>query len=201
MNKSNSPVGPLVYFIAPPGIGPVKIGSTKGPLIHRLMALRIGSPLELAVEAWTPGDCRLETELHHAFSHDRSHGEWFRRTERLEALMASIGMGGQLDRAEFLPIHAERPAKARRTRQARDYTGALFRHGTVTPSSSDVWDTVNREVDEHGLAVAAFRLGINRRTLTRFVDGAPVFPCTIRRLRERIGELSHERHHLDPSRR
>ena len=42
-------------------------------------------------------------------------------------------------------------------------------------------------VDELGRLAASDRLGLDRRTLYRVIERRPVFPSTLRRIRERLG--------------
>lgn len=67
----------VVYFIEDPVEGSIKIGTAQD-VQQRLKGLQTGHPRALAVLATTPGDNRLESELHERFAHLRIRGEWFR---------------------------------------------------------------------------------------------------------------------------
>lgn len=74
-----------VYFIQARTGGPVKIGFSYSPS-HRLADLQIGCPVRLQIIAKIPGTDEVERELHRELAKDRSHGEWFRPTDRLRAV-------------------------------------------------------------------------------------------------------------------
>lgn len=87
-----------VYFIRPIGQeGPVKIGCSADP-IKRLKQLMIWSPLPLEIAAAFPGNHSDEAAMQGMFAGQRSHGEWFRASDRLSALIASIRQGDPIDR-------------------------------------------------------------------------------------------------------
>lgn len=69
--------GPVVYFIAAPSLGLVKIGYTRG-LRQRFGELSRGSPVDIAFVHALTGNRTLERELHARFADYRSRGEWFR---------------------------------------------------------------------------------------------------------------------------
>lgn len=73
----------LVYFIAPIGGGPVKIGFTRNPGA-RFKQLQNTSPHPLELIACSPGGEEVEKLYHIAFQDARTHGEWFEPTYRLK---------------------------------------------------------------------------------------------------------------------
>lgn len=75
----------LVYFVAAKG-GPVKIGSTTN-IASRLVRLQTAVPKPLELLALIPGGALEEAALHERFKEHRLHGEWFRRTPELNALI------------------------------------------------------------------------------------------------------------------
>jgi Meiotically up-regulated gene 113 len=80
---------PVIYFLQASIGGPVKIGFA-ADVERRVRELQCGSPFPLRVLAAWQGDGRDERELHERFAADREHGEWFRPTAELRAL---IGKG------------------------------------------------------------------------------------------------------------
>jgi hypothetical protein len=74
--------GQVVYFVGSDD-GPVKIGTTKEPLV-RLQRMQAGSPVPLRILAAVPGGAKLEAGYHRAFAHRRLHGEWFQRDKIIE---------------------------------------------------------------------------------------------------------------------
>lgn len=83
---------PGVYAIHPEGEPFVKIGWTQN-LGSRLTALQSGNPRELRPVFWA--DCELrevaltvERQLHERFSETRTHGEWFRVDDALDAFLS-----------------------------------------------------------------------------------------------------------------
>ena len=88
---------PIVYFVEAPGTGRVKIGFTgKDSVDQRFAALAAGSPVPLALAAWGEGGRAYERAFHEKFATSWSHGEWFKLTPELEAIMERIGQGGPL---------------------------------------------------------------------------------------------------------
>ena len=82
----------FVYFIGPTDwrVGRVKIGVTMSNPRSRLASFQTGSPYELEIYAFFPGDYNMERTLHEAFAPLRIHGEWFRTDGRLLALVANM---------------------------------------------------------------------------------------------------------------
>ncbi len=74
----------FVYFVA--GGGLVKIGVANDPL-GRLGELMVGSPIRLELLATVPGGRELEKALHSILESERSHGEWFHLTPRIQLLI------------------------------------------------------------------------------------------------------------------
>lgn len=79
-----------IYFIQS-GHGPVKIGLSRDPK-WRMKTLQIGNPEKLELVAAMPGSRRDEQALHKRFEASHIHSEWFRLTQELEDLIASLGV-------------------------------------------------------------------------------------------------------------
>ena len=81
-----------VYFIAPEGEeAPVKIGYTTTTVQSRIGVLQTGHPYKLRPIAEIEGSYQLESALHKIFAQHRLHGEWFKRSPELDALMNALG--------------------------------------------------------------------------------------------------------------
>jgi hypothetical protein len=76
-----------IYFIR--GGGFVKIGYSSEPT-KRLDRLATASPFPLELWATTRGSVRSEHDLHRRFRSDRSHGEWFRITDRIRDYVEAL---------------------------------------------------------------------------------------------------------------
>lgn len=74
----------VVYFIRNVDTGLIKIGVTLD-LNRRLSDLRRGGGSDLEVLGTVPGDCELESELHHRWSGLRVRSEWFSPGQELLA--------------------------------------------------------------------------------------------------------------------
>ena len=61
----------------------VKIGRAKD-VMRRLANLRTGTSEDLIIHALEPGSPRIEAQRHQQFASDRTHGEWFRCSPKLE---------------------------------------------------------------------------------------------------------------------
>lgn len=73
-----------VYFIS---LGDkIKIGQSKN-IKRRFNALQMSCPEKLTLEANIEAYAQLEYALHELFKDDRLHGEWFKRTPRLEQII------------------------------------------------------------------------------------------------------------------
>lgn len=78
----------VVYFFRS---GPfIKIGTTT-KLKHRLQNVQTSHPTPIALVGSTPGDKRLERELHRRFAHLRVNGEWFREVDDLAVYVTNLG--------------------------------------------------------------------------------------------------------------
>lgn len=75
-----------VYFVE--GAGLVKIGFATSP-IGRFYSMLTCSPVPLSLLASMPGGPPAENRIHIKFASDRVHGEWFRRSEALDAVIAA----------------------------------------------------------------------------------------------------------------
>lgn len=73
--KARKNLKSCVYFVLH-GSKRVKIGTTT-ELNRRYAAIRTGVPGASKIHYVTPGDSRLEAELHRMFADDRMSGEWF----------------------------------------------------------------------------------------------------------------------------
>jgi hypothetical protein len=91
MAKREPPEFRYVYFIESESLGMVKIGLADNPR-RRLRELQVGSPDKLNLRGVlllddAPG---YEASMHLRFAEERSHGEWFRKTDRLEEFMVGL---------------------------------------------------------------------------------------------------------------
>jgi hypothetical protein len=86
--QSRSVNGGVVYYIAAPDLGRVKIGRTKD-LRKRLISLRGGSPADLEVLGTLAGGAAVEMYLYAIFADDRIHGEWFNLTPEIATCAAT----------------------------------------------------------------------------------------------------------------
>ena len=87
----------FVYFIGcqnSAGELRVKIGFTRRHPEARLMDFQPGSPHELDVLSYVPGDMELERRLHAAFAGCRLHNEWFLAMGCLENLVRRLMRDG-----------------------------------------------------------------------------------------------------------
>lgn len=88
----------FVYFLRAETTRLIKIGVSRD-IRQRIVALQTGSPDKLVlmgiIRCDAPKD--FERELHSRFGRDRSHGEWFRPSEALEALIAQRAVSLQED--------------------------------------------------------------------------------------------------------
>lgn len=102
-----------IYFMAPVGGGPIKIGCSDLPP-RRLEELQFWSPYRLEILASAPGDTKDERRIHTHFVEAWSHREWFNATPEIYALINEIRASGVLPlwvkAIEFKP-RAGRPRK------------------------------------------------------------------------------------------
>lgn len=78
-----------VYFIRAKASGLIKIGYS-GNVEARLSQLQTGSAETLELAAVLEGPPELERALHRAYAEERLHGEWFRPSTRLRALVEGL---------------------------------------------------------------------------------------------------------------
>jgi hypothetical protein len=78
----------FVYFIGSRAFRPIKIGFSDQPKT-RLADLQTAHPFRLNLLTCIAGPVALERRLHRVFAADRLMGEWFRRSSRLEHLVAA----------------------------------------------------------------------------------------------------------------
>lgn len=76
----------MIYFVQSIKGGPVKIGWANN-VERRLQELQTGSPVPLQLLGTMRGKASAEFELHRQFNEERSHGEWFVLSPRLEAFL------------------------------------------------------------------------------------------------------------------
>ncbi len=76
-----------VYFIQAVDGGLIKIGKSEDP-INRLATIQMYSPVKLQILAATPH--LKEKAMHKAFADERVHGEWFKPSDRLLALISEV---------------------------------------------------------------------------------------------------------------
>lgn len=78
-----------VYFITCRAVNMVKIGYAENAshVKARLIGLRTGCPLDLALEMVVPGGMAEEKALHELLKADRVRGEWFTITDTIERLI------------------------------------------------------------------------------------------------------------------
>lgn len=88
----------MIYFIAPIGGGPIKIGLSRRPA-KRLTQMQPHSPFLLEILLVFPGNEVVERDLHLRFSDEHAHGEWFHPSDRL-LLFVSVALAIPGNRAE-----------------------------------------------------------------------------------------------------
>lgn len=86
----------LIYFLRPVGErGPFKIGSSVLP-VNRLKAYQIWSPVMLELAAACVAHPRTEQFLHRHFLAAWLHGEWFKWTPEIQAVVDHIDEHGRV---------------------------------------------------------------------------------------------------------
>lgn len=78
-----------VYFLQGFGGGPIKIGYSANPR-GRFRAIQGSNPEPLDLVATIPGSRNSEREWHEMFSADRLHGEWFKPSRSLCAVIEAL---------------------------------------------------------------------------------------------------------------
>lgn len=90
----------VVYFVTDVDeLGPIKIGSSRRPVIDRMVDIQIGNPNELM--CWAILDFKtvdfmgtirdLERWTHHELRYERIRGEWFARTKAVVEFVKNYG--------------------------------------------------------------------------------------------------------------
>lgn len=92
-----------VYFVE--GAGLIKIGFAVSPEA-RFYSMLTCCPIPLTLLAAIPGGPTLEHRLHAQFAADRAHGEWFRRSAALDAVIAAAPL-------QYGPEYRDRVASTR----------------------------------------------------------------------------------------
>lgn len=95
----------MIYFIAAPSVGKIKIGRAGAPW-DRLGKLRPFSPVKLVLLASVKGPASLEGRFHTYFLPYHSHHEWFHDAPPLKEAIAQI-LAGEFDFTKL-------PAKGRK---------------------------------------------------------------------------------------
>lgn len=80
----------MIYFIACPAAGAVKIGTTAKRPYERLNHAQVNCPLELELMAAIEGGYGMEAKLHLRFAKLRTRGEWFRLSDELRDFIATL---------------------------------------------------------------------------------------------------------------
>lgn len=133
-----TPTGPHVYFVEAEN-RLIKIGYSAN-ITLRLRALLTTSATPLKLLGWLQGSTVLERDLHERLAGSRSHGEWFRQTPEVEAVLATIerpvvaapAMAGK--RGEALMAYLERMKRGEVVRPTR---GPLRRRKPPAPVSAE----------------------------------------------------------------
>lgn len=84
-----------IYFLAPVGGGPIKIGCSQTPM-SRLITLQSWAPYRLELLASAPGNPQEESAVHAEFAQFWSHSEWFRACPEIYAVICEVRATGQL---------------------------------------------------------------------------------------------------------
>jgi Meiotically Up-regulated Gene 113 (MUG113) protein len=109
-----------VYFATCRKAKAVKIGCSLDPH-DRLRELQRCCPLPVKIEAVLPGNHSEEGNLHHRFRDVRLHGEWFRITAEIEAIIAANPAPPPPTKAERLAVlRAEAASKRVLTPRQRE---------------------------------------------------------------------------------
>lgn len=89
----------MIYFIAAPDFGAVKIGLAVNPQ-KRLSSIQSSCPCDLKLLAVCFGDREVEQALHRQFAQDRRRGEWFTLSPAIEQHIATLAPAEVKKRAE-----------------------------------------------------------------------------------------------------
>lgn len=128
-----------VYFMKPVDEhGPIKIGCSSEP-VKRLRALEIVSPVLLEVICSAPGSHGHENWLHHRFSKDRRHGEWFEWSQDLQIIIDHVANTGNLP-----PMEIPKTSKQLKERVAFKIGRMPRRNPKVTPIKFKITAAVHK---------------------------------------------------------
>lgn len=131
----------FVYFMAPIGGGPIKIGSSRNP-VERLSAVGKWSPIAIELLAYSPGTHQIEFGLHAHFDAYWKHHEWFDPCIELVALVEFVKTNERLpDWALALkppknPTPILRKSLATRSPEWRKQHGEKVRRGWAKRSAA-----------------------------------------------------------------
>jgi hypothetical protein len=92
----------FVYFIQRGSDGPVKIGKSQNPESRRLL-LQQSSPEPLQIIGVCLGGYPAESQLHRWFAADRLEGEWFERSDALNALLDRLPSWDDVTGGSYCP--------------------------------------------------------------------------------------------------
>jgi hypothetical protein len=82
----------MIYFITAREVGRVKIGYSADP-VCRFQKIRCDNAAGVVLERVTDGTTADEAALHTRYAADCVHGEWYRLTDEIEALMGTLEVG------------------------------------------------------------------------------------------------------------
>lgn len=123
-----------VYFVE--GAGLIKIGHATSAL-GRFYSMLTSSPVPLSLLASMPGGPTMENILHKRFAGSRAHGEWFRNTPELDAVIAAAPHQYGADYRDQLASLKRQVSEQKPKNAGRDLRRLLERHpGWVDPPPS-----------------------------------------------------------------
>ncbi len=111
-----------IYFIEAVGLDLIKIGYTL-KVLERFKGMLTMSPCPLSLLGTIEGGPQKEVELHAQLAEHWSHGEWYRKSPAVMAVVATATPSG----AEFLNQHAKRRGEALQAYLAKMKAGEVVR--------------------------------------------------------------------------